>query len=226
MKWISYIGLLVLILLFGCDKVSYNTDIQHTAQIAGFDLNCSTCIVMFPDDSLQIKREIGGSPNNFYQVVNLDRGSFKVGQKLKLKVRKAKDTELRACITLYPSSKYENIYMLESEKYKDLTLNDTIDLTYKDCIYDSEFQTYICFDSVLTDSRCPNGVVCVWAGNAAARFKFDKLNTNPFFSDLYTHTGTIINGYEIYFLDLFPYPTLGIQIKPEDYKARIVIKRK
>lgn len=226
MKRISNIGFFVLLLLFGCDKESYNTDIQYTAQIVGFDLNCSTCIVMFPDDSLQIKREIGGSPNNFYEVVNLQKGSFEVGQKLKLKVRKAKDTELRACITLYASSIYENVYMLESERFKDLTLNDTIDLAYKDCIYDSEFQTYICFDSVLTDSRCPQGVVCVWAGNAAARFKFDKLNNNPFFIDLYTHTGTIINGYDFTFLELSPYPKLGIQIKPEDYKARIILKRK
>jgi len=219
-------GFVLFLFLTGCEKEKETSGNKYVAQIVGFDLNCSTCIVMFPDDSLGVKREIGSSPNNYYHIINLEKGSYTIGQKLKVEVRKAQDKELKSCITLYPSYAYENLYLLNHETFKDLVFSDTIDLAYQDCLYDSEMQTYICFDSVLTDSRCPGGAECVWAGEAAVRFRIEKPDNSPYFIDLNEYTSnTLVGGYEFSFLELFPYPAVNKQIKPGDYKARIVIKR-
>ena len=225
MKTISIFGFFLLFSLLACDKVKEDFNMQYSARIVGFDLNCSTCIVSFPDDSLAISKLVGESPDNYYQVVNLNKGDFKIGQKLKVNVRKAEDTELPACITLYQSFNYKNLYFTEYEEYNNLKFNDTVDLAYKNCLYDPDVLSYICLDTVLSDSRCPSDVVCVWAGEAIARFKIEKYNGFPVFIDLKEGVkDTLIDGYMISFVKLLPYPKVGIQTKPQDYKARIVIK--
>jgi hypothetical protein len=105
--------------------------------------------------------------------------------------------------------------------------NDTIELNYGRCLSDFERQIEICFDSVLTDSRCPEDVVCIWAGEAVARFKFKLQNNSPVLMDLHVGTvDTVINNYKFSFIDLLPHPNTENQTKSEDYKAKIVIKQK
>jgi len=213
------------LLLLCCSKETVQPDDQYIARIVGYDLNCSLCVVAFPDDSLTVRQTIGGSPQNYYLAVNLDKSDFTIGQELKVKFRKAEDTELRACLTLYPTLGYRNIYIIDYEGLSDLVPDDTVDLCYKDCLYDPEKQEYICFDTVLSDSRCPADVVCIWAGTAQARFKFEKQNGSRHYVDLYIHTtDTLVDGYSFSFVDLDPYPMVSNPTKPEDYRARIVVK--
>jgi hypothetical protein len=220
-------GLLLLFFLFSCEKVKENTNKQYSAQIVGFDLNCSSCIVAFPDDLLKIKALLGESPNNYYQIVNLDKGNYTICQKLKVEVRKAEDAELKACIAMYPSNNYKNLYALDYQNYTDLRFNDTLVLAYKDCFYDKDGQSYICLDTVLSDSRCPTGVECFWAGEARARFKIEKYQSNPVYIDLKEGVkDTLVSSYKFSFIKLLPYPSLRNQIKPEEYKARIAVKNK
>ena len=49
----------------------------YTARIAGYDLNCSTCILTFPFDSNAVMKELGSSPENLYQAVNLNKNDLK-----------------------------------------------------------------------------------------------------------------------------------------------------
>ncbi len=225
MKTLSIFCLLLLVFLLGCEKGKDNIRDQYEARIVGFDRNCGTCILSFPYDSLNIRNELGGSPDNYYQAVNLGRGNFILGQKLKVDVRKAEDAEPQACITLYPSSNYKYIYVSDFEKYNDLRFTDTIDIAYKDCLNDPDRQIYICLDSVISDSRCPKGGECIWAGEAIARFKIEKYNNKPVYFNLKEgEKEAIISGYHISFIQLLPYPAVGNFPKPEDYKARIVIK--
>lgn len=68
------------------------------------------------------------------------------------------------------------------------------------------------FDSILSDSRCPLNVNCIWAGNAAVQFTFTKsgikntliLNT---LGSTYFPKDTLISGYQIRLLEFLPYPT-------------------
>jgi len=216
--------------MFGCEKSPDNKiNSDFTARIVGFDLNCSTCILEFPDDSSQVKKEIGESPSNYYQTINLSKGNYEIGQKLRVKIRKADTNELTPCISLYPSYSYKNVFITEFENFNNLIFNDTIDLSYRDCLYDPENQMYICLDSVLNDSRCPTGAYCIWEGNAEVRFKFEKFNDNPILFNLNTHMGfttdTIFDRYKFTLISLSPYPTVEHRIAQKDYKAEIIVEK-
>lgn len=215
------------IISFSCEKQSDISENQFLAKIVGYDLNCPTCILQFPFDSAQVTEKIGNFNNLSYQAINLNKNDFKIGQFIKVKIRKAEDRELQTCITLYPTFDYQNIYVIDYEKYCDFEYDDTIDLRYNDCLNDYSKQTTLCFDSVLTDSRCPENVICIWGGEAIARFRIVNDSNAPLFIDLHTGTfDTIVNDYKISFIDLFPYPNTEIQRNINDYKAKLIIKRK
>ncbi len=72
---------------------------------------------------------------------------------------------------------------------------------------------YICFDSLLTDSRCPKGAVCIWQGMALIKVGFhENGNIHRFtmslegFPPLGYPSDTTVNGFRIVFKDLKPYP--------------------
>ncbi len=70
-----FIGILTIILFAcGCSRDDEDTlDRYFIAEIVNFDLNCSTCILKFPNDSIEIKQAIGASRDNYYQTVNLEK---------------------------------------------------------------------------------------------------------------------------------------------------------
>lgn len=85
------------------------------------------------------------------------------------------------------------------------------------------------FDSVLSDSRCPLGVQCVWEGNAEVQFDVNiensvqhiiKLNTNPTYRQ-----DTVIQGFSIRLQELKPYPVYNEELKYSDYKAKLLITK-
>lgn len=77
-------------------------------------------------------------------------------------------------------------------------------------------QGHICFDSLLEDSRCPRGAVCVWSGTALIGVTFHETSrAHSFvmslkgFPSLGYPADTAINGYRIIFTNLEPYPDLN-----------------
>jgi hypothetical protein len=216
----------LLFLINGCEKGKEIQDNKYVAKIVGFDTDCATYIVNFPDDSLAIVKILGESRNNFYRCVNLDKGEFDIGQMIKIKIRQAETFELKPCIQSDPSSGLKSIYVSDYEYLRDFEFNDTIDLPHGHCLNDYQNESSVCFDKVVTDSRCPVNVVCVWAGEAIAGFTFRSGNNIPVSVDLQTGTkDTVINGYNFSFPDLLPYPQTEHQVQPADYIARIIIKK-
>jgi hypothetical protein len=213
--------------LFSCEKSTVNISSEYTARIVGFDLNCLTYILEFPQDSLEVIGEIGRSPDNYYQAINLNRENFNVGQTLKVKIRKAETNELGECINMSPAYTYKSVFVLDFENNNNLIFNDTISLTYRDCLNDPEKQISICLDSVFNDSRCPTGVYCIWEGNAAVRFKYGKSGNKLVIFDLNTNnqfrSDTIVDGYKFTLIGLSPYPAIGHPIIQKDYKAKIIV---
>ena len=110
-----FIGILTIILFtYGCSRDNEDTlDRYFIAEIVNFNLNCSTCILKFPNDSIEIKQAIGASRDNYYQTVNLTKDTFKINQRVLVKLRKSEENELRACITLYASYDYRNIFIID-----------------------------------------------------------------------------------------------------------------
>ena len=94
---------------------------------------------------------------------------------------------------------------------------------YKECREFGSY-SYVCFDSVFTDSRCPVDVVCVWAGEAVAGFKVD-MPDERFYVALKIGEDTIIGDYKITFEDLLPYPNTKVHFDRKDYIAKILIEK-
>jgi hypothetical protein len=142
--------------------------------------------------------------------------------------RKAEINELMPCISLYPSYNYKNVVIKEFEDFNNLILNDTIYLSYHDCLYEPENHFYICLDSVLSDSRCPAGLYCFWEGNAEVRFKFEKLHENPVFFNLNTYrsftNNTIIDGFKFTLLGL-SLSTLEDRVSQKVYTAKLSVQK-
>jgi len=70
---------------------------------------------------------------------------------------------------------------------------------------------YIRFDSVLTDSRCPKGVYCVWQGIATVKLLIGNKTEQQTFNLSTTKfkknsTDTVLLGYKIELIDLQPHP--------------------
>jgi hypothetical protein len=78
------------------------------------------------------------------------------------------------------------------------------------------------FDSVLYDSRCPEGAVCIWAGIAAIVISFpdekDTLST-------FYRRGVSKGDYSITFRTLSPYPKIGQQIPKNSYVAQFSVSK-
>lgn len=84
----------------------------------------------------------------------------------------------------------------------------------------------------INDSRCPKDAYCIWAGYAAARFNLIVDGNYEHTFDLSTidyapniKRDTLINGITYRLLDITPYPELGIEYKPEDYKVKVSIEK-
>ncbi len=84
----------------------------------------------------------------------------------------------------------------------------------------------ICFDSLITESRCPSDVVCIWGGVAVGEFSF-KQNGSVVHFNLATgnildyHTDTLINQIKISLQNILPYPK---SIQPSTALTEAVLK--
>jgi len=90
----------------------------------------------------------------------------------------------------------------------------------------------LCFDAVVSDSRCPANAICIWQGAATASFSFTK-NGDTHRFNLSTITmkpnytkDTVIAGYKIEFVNLSPYPgTVADPIPDSQRKAEVNITK-
>jgi hypothetical protein len=80
------------------------------------------------------------------------------------------------------------------------------------------------FKMLAEDSRCPEGAVCVWQGNARVILEVDRseLALNTFLEP----KQSTMNGYTIRLVDVDPYPKIGSSIPPGNYSIRIIVTKK
>lgn len=98
-----------------------------------------------------------------------------------------------------------------------------------------EYQMNVTFSNISEDSRCPEGVNCIWAGIAVANVMVMGTTTRPMTLTLATtdnpgrnySTSAEFNGYTISLAEVTPYPTSkeGTQALPGKYKIGITIKK-
>jgi len=127
------------------------------------------------------------------------------------------------------------ILMANSCSKRDVELREgTIELALKRCgnghIGGNSLR--LCFDSLVSDSRCPANAMCIWQGTATAKFSFTKNNETKTFVlstlDLpptYTKD-TVLMGYKIEFVNLSPYPgTVSTPVPADKIKAELKITK-
>lgn len=103
------------------------------------------------------------------------------------------------------------------------TLGDVFYMKIGETVSIKNEQLNFKFVYVPEDSRCPEGAVCFWAGNAAVIIKiFDVIDT----LNTYLNPKEITyDSYKITLLNLSPYPKLGIPKDTTQYIAQFVVTK-
>jgi len=87
----------------------------------------------------------------------------------------------------------------------------------------------ITFERVLEDSRCPQGVTCVWAGNGKVALKISPVRKAQSSVQLNTTLDPkeqSFLGYDIKLVRLDPYPQANAKIDPRSYVLTLLVTRK
>ncbi len=91
----------------------------------------------------------------------------------------------------------------------------------------------ISFESVPMDSRCPEGVVCFWSGEAQVVLRFNKsgypqkTDTLSLYQALSgTKNVADYSAYSIKFKGLEPHPIFNKDLNPDEYEATLVATKK
>ncbi|WP_343659272.1 hypothetical protein [Chryseobacterium sp.] len=98
-----------------------------------------------------------------------------------------------------------------------------------------EYQMNVTFKGVSEDSRCPEGVNCIWAGVALAQVEVMGTSTRPAILNLASadypgrnyHQSAEFNGYTVTLQEIAPYPKQqdGTKALAGKYKIGITIKK-
>jgi len=87
----------------------------------------------------------------------------------------------------------------------------------------------VTFERVLEDSRCPEGVNCIWAGNARIAVGLSRAGGRPTPVELNTDVEPRRQSclhYEVKLLGLSPRPEEGKRVDEKSYSLTLVVKKK
>jgi hypothetical protein len=85
------------------------------------------------------------------------------------------------------------------------------------------------FVAVREDSRCPQGVQCIWAGNARIAVTLSRARAKAANVELNTMTGAreiAYGNYTVELASLAPHPVQSVLPKARDYVATFVVSKK
>lgn len=104
---------------------------------------------------------------------------------------------------------------------KELTpsLDETFKLSYEQSAQIESENLTIKFVDV-TDSRCPEGAQCTWAGEGVVSL---SVNNSEF--DISTLSPIDTLGYSFSIISLNPYPVLGAELKKKDYQVELMVSK-
>jgi hypothetical protein len=108
-------------------------------------------------------------------------------------------------------------------------LNQEFEIRLGDSIWIQDERLKIDFQRVAEDSRCPEGVNCIWAGNGKIALRVTKARRRPATMMLNTMLDpkqSSYRGYEVKLVKLEPHPKKNVRIKKRSYVATLVVTRK
>ena len=112
---------------------------------------------------------------------------------------------------------------------KEVALNQEFEVKVGERVSIKKEGLKITFASVAEDSRCPEGVTCVWAGNAKIVLRLSKSGRRA--ATMRLNTGLEpkqddYRGYDVKLVSLNPYPKEGVGNKKRKYVATLIVSRK
>lgn len=83
------------------------------------------------------------------------------------------------------------------------------------------------FESVPTESRCPDGALCFWEGEAIVKLQIAKSGMGSTTIELNTTQPRMAEffSYTVELLELSPHPVLDQQLDASAYRASLIIKK-
>ena len=95
-----------------------------------------------------------------------------------------------------------------------------------DRLYTSTDGQYTLLIKEIGDSRCPEGVVCIWQGEVTVKGEWAANNSKSNFEvHSVTEQNTMPQGISIKIVDAKPYPKFGRESKPEDLAVTLLIEK-
>ncbi len=89
----------------------------------------------------------------------------------------------------------------------------------------------ILFAAVTEDSRCPEGAVCVWEGQAVISIEISRIGRPVFPASLINRKGypdqarTGFDSYQVELIRIDPYPVKDKKIENSEYIAALIVSR-
>ncbi len=95
-------------------------------------------------------------------------------------------------------------------------------------LYTSSDGQYTLQIKEISDSRCPEGVVCVWAGEVSLKGEWTANATKSDFElhSVVSSMQIVPEGFTMQIVDAKPYPKSGTDLKPEDMVITLLIQKK
>lgn len=112
---------------------------------------------------------------------------------------------------------------------KDATLDHEFEIKIGQQVSIKNEGLKISFSYVAEDSRCPEGVQCIWAGNGKVVLRVSKARRRSATMRLNTNVDpkeAAYREYEVKLVSLNPYPKKDVPIKKKNYVATLVVSRK
>jgi hypothetical protein len=102
--------------------------------------------------------------------------------------------------------------------------SDTVNIGFNDTLRIPGHNLYLMLDTIYSDSRCPVGVECIWAGAFETGFILSYADAVQPFS-LSTYPGrdadTTVQGITIRLLDLLPYPDIQKPVRRSEVRVKL-----
>lgn len=94
-------------------------------------------------------------------------------------------------------------------------------------LYTSDDGQYSLKISEVSDSRCPEGVQCIWQGEVTVKGEWTANGSkSPFeIHSVIAQSNKQPDGYTIQIVDAKPYPKYGTESKPEDLIVTLLVKK-
>jgi len=236
--WICGLSVIIMVVMIGCEDTNQNTN-PDFEYLKGTWIDKESFALQFIDFYSDNQGRFGRYSKNFerydtfhYRIINSNQiaihwlGDIESIENLHDLIKIGNDTIRISHLSDVPENP-DKIYV----RRRIITgrQDDTIRLGYNQEYFDFNYDIRLRLDSVMTDSRCPRGAICLWEGNAEVRLELITegnyqhylfLNTNQKFK-----VDTLVGNIKLILVGLEPYPAVNQAIDSKDYIITVIVKK-